>query len=202
MNRRDQLSIDRGEGRTGDIPALESATDDHTDGVGVEALDLGGGLDDAASDDAELPLDQFGGAETVSENVVVQARNSAKRIDRDGTDFAENVSPRRASSRVHHALSLCSLTPARTRADHLGDGVGSDGGKCICDRAGGKFPNGPRHSLSQSVVFLCHDADVSVLVEHLVDGNEVLIGIIIPASVQNVSLTWYTTAKSMYPILS
>ena len=135
VDRRGQLNIYRGGRRTGDVPALESATDDHTDGLGVEAAYDGGGFNDAASDGADLPLDQCGGAETISENVVVQARNPAKRINRDGTDFVENASPRRASSRAHHSLSLCSPAPAGTSAKHLDDGISSDGGKSICDGA-------------------------------------------------------------------
>lgn len=84
---RDQLGVNRGKGGVGDVPAPESAADDHAEGVGVDVPDVGGGFDDAASDEAGPLLDQLGRAESVGENVVVQTRDTTEPIDRDGTDF-------------------------------------------------------------------------------------------------------------------
>lgn len=68
---RDQLGVDRGEGSVGDVPTSESAADKHAESVGVDLLDVGGGFDDAASDEASSLLDQLGGAEGVGEDIVI-----------------------------------------------------------------------------------------------------------------------------------
>ena len=183
VNRHDQLSVDRGEGRVGDIATPKSATDDHTEGVGVDILDICGGFDDATSDDAGLLPGQFCRTERIGEDVVVQTRDATEPIDRDGTGFVGNVRTRRVlESRSGYSLSLSGLTPAGTRAEHLDDGVGSDGGKAVRDGSDGKLLDGLPHFLNPNhIVFLCRDADVGVLVEHLVDRDEVLIPIVVTA---------------------
>ena len=171
-----------------DIAAPESATDDHSESVKVEVLDVGGGFDDAASDEASLLPDQISGAEGVGEEIVVQARDTTEPINRDGTDFVEEVRMRRVPNGPDYSLSLGSLTPAGAGAEHLDDGVGGDGRKAICDGAIGELFNGLVHFLNpNSLVFLYRDADVGVLVEHLVDGDEVLVVLIVTARMQNIS---------------
>ena len=64
----------------GDVPALESAADDHAEGVCVDVFDDGGGFDDAAGDEASLLPGQLGGGESVGEDEVVQARDTAESI--------------------------------------------------------------------------------------------------------------------------
>ena len=90
----DQLGVDRAQGGVGDVPAPESATDDHAESVGVDLLDIGGGFDDAASNKASPLPDQLGGGEGVGEDVVVQTRDTTEPINGDGTDFTKMVSPR------------------------------------------------------------------------------------------------------------
>ena len=94
---RDQLGVDRGEGSVGDVPAPESAADEHAKSVGVDVLDAGGGFDDAASEEAGLLPGQFGAGEGVGEDVVVQTRDTAKPINRDGAGFTEKFNVRRVS---------------------------------------------------------------------------------------------------------
>lgn len=65
----------------GDIPAPECATDEDAEGVGVDLLDVRRGFDDAASDEAGLLLHQFGRAEGVGEDVVVQTRDTTEPVD-------------------------------------------------------------------------------------------------------------------------
>lgn len=72
-------------------------------------------------------------------------------------------------------LSLLNLAPANGQAKHLGDGVGSNGGKAICHRADGEIPNSLFHIGRPNIVGLFLDGDVRVLVEYLVDRDEVLI---------------------------
>ena len=75
------MGIDRGKGGEGDVPAPESSADDDPEGVGVDVVDVSGGFDDAASDEASLPLDQLGGRETVGEDEVVQAGDTTEGVD-------------------------------------------------------------------------------------------------------------------------
>jgi hypothetical protein len=90
VDRHGQLSVDGGEGRVRDIPSPESAADDHAECVRIDILDVGGGFDDAASDDAGLLPGQLGGTERIGEDVVVQTRDTTEPIDRDGTGFIVN----------------------------------------------------------------------------------------------------------------
>lgn len=86
-----------------------------------------------------------------------------------------------------HLLSLSSLTPAITGAEHFDDGGGSDGAKAVCDGAHGKLLDGNVHFLNPKIAFLYSDADVGVLVEHLVDGDEQLIPIAVTERIQYIS---------------
>ena len=181
------------------IAAPESATDDHSESVEVEVLDVGGRFDDAASDEAGLLPDQISGAEGVGEEIVVQARDTTEPINRDGTDFIEEIRIRRIPNGPDCLLSLGSLTPAGARTEHLDDGVGGDGTKAIGDGAVGELFNGVVHLLNpNSVVFLYRDADVGVLVEHLVDGDEVLIVLIVTARMQNISPMQRVAVETMH----
>jgi hypothetical protein len=180
----DQLSVDRGKGGTGDVTAPESAADDHAKSVGVDVLDVGGGFDDAASDDAGLLPDQLGGGERVGEDVVVQARDTTEPINRDGADFVEKVSSGRVLNKSSYPLSLSGLTPTGTGAEHLDDGVGSDGVETVCDGTGGKLLNGFPDFLDPNVALLYGNPNVGVLVEHLFDGDEVFIVFIVTARIQ------------------
>ena len=184
----------------GDITTPESAADDHAESVGVDALDIGGGFNDAASDDAGLPPGQLGGGEGVGEDVVVQTRDTTEPINRDGTEFVGNVSPGRVPHRSGHLLSLSGLTPAGTgRAEHFGDGVGGHGGKAVSDGAKGKLLTSlPDFLHPNHIVFLCHNADVGVLVEDLFDGDEVLIIIVMTERVQDVNRVRWVTAKTIH----
>lgn len=180
---RDQLGVDRGKRGVGDVPAPESAADDHAEGVGIDVLDAGGGFDNAASDEASPLPDQFGRSEAVGENIVVQTGDTTEPINRDGTDFTEKrVNQERAPDRPSYLLSLSGLALARTRAEHLDDGVGSNGGKTVCDGTIGKFLNGLLDFLDPNIAFLYRDADVGVLVEHLVYRDEVLIVFVMATS--------------------
>ena len=140
-----QLGVDRAKGSVGDVPAPEGTADDHAEGVGVDLGDVGGGFDDAASDEASLLPDQLGAAEGIGEDVVIQTRDTTEPINRDGTDFTEKVSPRWVYNRSRCLLSLGSLTPAGTLAEHLDDSVGGNGAKAVCDGTGGKFFDGLFH---------------------------------------------------------
>ena len=82
--------------------------------------------------------------------------------------------------RLYGLLSLGSLTPTRARAEHLDDGVGSNGGKAVCDGADGELFDGLLDFLHPNhIVFLCRDTDIGVLVEDLVDWDQMLIPIIV-----------------------
>ena len=178
VNGRDQLSVDRGQGRVRDITTPESPADDHSESVGIKVLDIGRGFDDAASDNAGLPPHQLGRAEGVGEDVVVQTRDATEPIKRDRADFIQNVSQRRVLNKSSYLLSLGGLTPTRARTEHLDDGVGGNGGKTVGDGTDGELFHGLLDFLHPNqIVFLCRDTDVGVLVEHLVDGNQVLIPI-------------------------
>ena len=162
----------RGKGFAGDDSSLEEASDEDAESVGIEVPDVGGGLDDAASDKASPLLHQLGGGEGVGEEVVVQTRDATETINRDGTGFIAGVSPGQAQNESGHLLSFRGLTPAVTRAEHLVDGVDSDQGKALCEGAGGELPDGILHSLDPNLAFLYYNADVGVLVEYLVDRDE------------------------------
>jgi len=87
---RDQLGVDRSKGSVGDVPPSESAVVKHAESVGVDLPDVGGGFDNAASDEASLLPGQSGGAEGEVEDVVVQARDTTEPINRAGTGFIES----------------------------------------------------------------------------------------------------------------
>jgi hypothetical protein len=200
----DQLSVDRGKGGTGDITTPESATDDYAESIWVDVPDVGGGFNDAASDEAGPLPDQLGRGEGVGEDVVIQTRDTAEPINRDGADFIiEKVSSGRVLNKSSYSLSLSGLTPTGTGAEHLDDGVGSNGAKAVCDGTGRKLLDSLSDFLHPNhIIFLCRDADVTVLVQNLVDGDEVLVPIM-TARMQNVSPMWCVTVKTVpYPILS
>ena len=183
-----QLGVDRAKGSVGDVPAPEGTADDHAEGVGVDLGDVGGGFDDAASDEASLLPDQLGAAEGIGEDVVIQTRDTTEPIDRDGADFHRKGQPPGGfHNRSRCLLSLSSLTPAGTLAEHLDDSVGSNGAKTVCDGTGGEFLNGLVHFLDPNVALLHRDANVGVLVEHLVDGDEVLVPFIMAARTRTTS---------------
>jgi hypothetical protein len=162
----------------GDVPTFESATDEYAECVGVDTRDACGGLDDTAGYEACLPLGQFGGAEGIGEDEIIQARDATKAINRDGAEFVERIRLRPASNGSGYLLSLRSVTLARSRTEHLGNGVCSDGGNTLCDGAGGKLPDGLLDFLNPSVVLLYNDVYVGVFVEDLADGDEVRIPVI------------------------
>ena len=181
-----------------DITTPESPANNHSESVGIKVLDVGRRFDDAASDNAGLPPHQLGRRERVGEDVVVQTRDATEPIKRDRTNFVARVSPRRMQNRSGYLLSLGGLTPARTRTEHLDDGVGSDGGKPVCDGTDGEL----FHSLldllhPNHIVFLCRDTDVGVLVEHLVDRDQVFVPIVMTVITQNVSPMRYDAVETM-----
>ena len=92
VDRRHQLAVDRREGRAGDVPGLESPVDDHAESVGIDALGNGRGFDDAARDEARPPVGKLRRGERVGEDEVIQARDTAETIHRDGTEFVEGIS--------------------------------------------------------------------------------------------------------------
>ena len=198
VNGRGQLSVDRRKGRVGDISTPESAADDHAECIEVQILDVGRRFDNAASDNAGPLPDQLGGTEGVGEDVVVQARDTTEPINRDRTDFMEKVSARRVPNRPSYLLSLSGLTSPGTRAEHLDDGVCGNGGKTVCDGAIGELLNCIADFPDPRIAFLYCDADVGVLVEHLVDGDEVLIVLIMTAGTQNISPIQCVAVKTMH----
>ena len=195
---RDQLSVDRSQSSMSDVTTPESAADDHSKSVGVEILDIGRGFDDTAGNNAGLPLDQLGRGERVGEDVVVQTRDTTQPIKRDGADFIAKVNQRRMQNRSGYLLSLGSLTPARTRAEHLYDGISSDGRKAVCDGTDGELFHGLLHFLNPDhIVFLCGDTDVGILVEDLVNRDQVFVPIIMTMT-QKVSPMRYVTVETIY----
>lgn len=81
VDRRNQLSVDCGKGRVGDITAPESTADNHAESVGVDVPDVGRGFDDAASNKTNSLPGQLGGAEGVGEDVVIQTGDTTQPIN-------------------------------------------------------------------------------------------------------------------------
>ena len=71
------------------------------------------------------------------------------------------------------------MTPAGNRVKHLADGIGSNGGKAFCDGTGGESLDTVLHIVQPSIVGVILDADVGVLVEHLLDRDDVLVDLIV-----------------------
>ena len=87
------------------------------------------------------------------------------------------------SNRSGCLLSLSGLTPPGARAEHLYDGVDCNGGKAVCDGTAGELLNGLMHFIDPNFALLYCDADIGVLVKHLVDGDEVLVPFIVTARI-------------------
>ena len=76
-------------------------------------------------------------------------------------------------------LSLRGLTPTGTRAEHLDNGIGSKGGKAVRNGTDGEFFDSLPDFLNPKFIFLYRDTDIGILAEHLVDGDQVLIVLIV-----------------------
>ena len=110
----------------------------------------------------------------------------------------ETISPRQGSKERGHSLSLCSLTPAGSRANHLHDGIGSKRGKSLCGRAGGELVDDLFHLSEQTAgLDFYHGTDVGVPVEDLVDGDEVRIPSILTAEMLKVGSRWWEAVETM-----
>ena len=169
----------------GDIPALESPTDDYTESVCIKSFDAGRGFYDAAGDKVGIPPGQLGRGEVVGEDEVVQTRDTAESIQGDGTSL-RNVSPKWESYGSSPLLALFNMTLASSRAEHLGDGVCSNGGKAFCDGADAEIPDGLLHTRCPIIVGSLLNGDVGMFIEHFVDGDEVNIIVWAAAGVSKV----------------
>ena len=110
----------------------------------------------------------------------------------------ETISPRQGSKERGHSLSLCSLTPAGSRANHLHDGIGSKRGKSLCGRACGELIDDLFHLSEQTAgLDFYHGTDVGVPVEDLVDGDEVRIPSILAAEMLKVGSRWWVAVETM-----
>lgn len=71
-----------------------------------------------------------------------------------------------------------SLALALSRVKHLSDGVDSNGREAICDRTVGKLLDGFLHFGDPNIVVFHPGVDVTIFVEHLVDGDDAPITVI------------------------
>ena len=79
------------------------------------------------------------------------------------------------------------MTSAGSRAKHLGNNSGGNGGKAICDGTDSELPDSLLYSVLpfDRTVHL-RDADIGVLVEHLLDGDEVLVNLVVTVMISKV----------------
>ena len=100
------------------------------------------------------------------------------------------ISPQQESKARGCSLSLYSLTPAGSRAKHLGDGISGKHGKGVRGRTDGELVDGLLHFVGPNGGGgpLC-DTDVGVPVEHLADRDEVLIPAIVTGGMSKVRST-------------
>ena len=89
--------------------------------------------------------------------------------------------------------------PASGRTKQLCDGVGGNGGKAICDGTGREILDGPLHFVNpKSRLELLRDADVGVLIEHLVDRDEMLTVFIVITRMSEVKPMWWVGVEMMH----
>ena len=94
----------------------------------------------------------------------------------------------RESDGKGYLLSLLSLMPARSRSNHLEDGIGGNRRKAVCDWTDGELLDGLLRFGDPNGVGLLGDADVGIFVKHLVDRGEILITVTVTARTSKVRL--------------
>ena len=88
-----------------------------------------------------------------------------------------------------HPLLLCDMTPTGDRVKHLTDGVGSNDRKALCNGTGGESLDTVLHIFQPTIVGIILDIDVGVLVEHLLDGDDMPVGLIVSTRMSEVRST-------------
>ena len=94
------------------------------------------------------------------------------------------------------------MTPTGDRVEHLVDGTGGNGRKALCDGTGGESLNTVLHIFQPTIGGIILDTDVGVLVEHLLDGDDMPVGLIVPTRMSKVRSTlWVAVEKVCVPDL-